>query len=379
MDLLPVAEMGGKRNGKTLMLEIKKIKRNELESFTGSDFFNRLPVVPITPERAKSYVRNPRSQPGDVVLYLGFIDEQLVAFRSLFADWIFEAGQPVRFGWFSGNWVHPQFRRQGFSEALLREAYSDWNGKLMFTNYAPESEKLYLKTGWFKPIHQFSGVRGYLFPKTRKLLPAANRNILLKSVFTVADSIIVLVSSFRILFFRDRVSSEFSFETLPTPDEACFNLLRRSEQNFLFNRGEAELQWIFRFPWIMTTSQIRKISYPFSSVSSSFYYQTVKLFKRNELAGFFIFSVREGHLKTLFFCLPENAENAVALFLKKYCVLKKIEVITLYNQQVSEWFFAQKFPFLRLKKFGQKIYSTFLPEHAETYRFQDGDGDVFFT
>jgi len=379
MDLFPDPEMGGKRNSKTLMLEIKKIKRNELESFTGSDFYTRLPVVPITPERAKSYVQNPRSQPGDVVLYLGFIAEQLVAFRSLFADWIVEEGQPVRFGWCSGNWVHPQFRRQGFSEALLKEAYSDWNGKLMFTNYAPESEKLYLKTGWFKPIHQFSGVRGYLFPKTRKLLPAANRNIFLKSVLPVADFFIFLVSSFRILFFRNRVLSEFSFETVPSPDEACFNLLRKSEQNFLFNRGETELKWIFGFPWISTTGQTGKTSYPFSSFSSSFYYQTVKLFMQNKLAGFFIFSVREGHLKTLFFCLPENAGKAAALILKNYCVSNKIEVVTLYNQQVSEWLFAQKFPFLRLKKFGQRIYSTFMPTRGETYHFQDGDGDVFFT
>ena len=38
--------------------------------------------------------------------------------------------------------------------------------------------------------------------------------------------------------------------------------------------------------------------------------------------------------------------------------------------------FKQKFPFLRGKKIGQKIYSTFAV-HGE-YKFQDGDGDVFF-
>ncbi len=145
--------------------EIKKIRVDELESFVSSETFKRLSIVPITTLRARSYAANPLAQPGDIVLYLGFIDNQLVAFRSIFAGVINAGNSKIRFGWCSGAWVHPDLRRQGFSMLLLNEALADWNGKLMLTNYSPQTEKLFLKSGKFKVIHRFQGFRGYLFPK----------------------------------------------------------------------------------------------------------------------------------------------------------------------------------------------------------------------
>jgi hypothetical protein len=351
----------------------------DLESFVQSETFQQFTTIPITVLRAKSYLNNPHSKPDDLVLYLGFVEKQLVAFRTLFADSIFSENEPIRFAWCSGNWVHTDFRRKGFSEKLLQEAFTDWNGKLMFTNYAPNSEKLYLKTGLFQPVHQFHGFRGYLFPKTRKLIPGANKNRITKFVFSAVDTIITVASLVRILFFSSGQNPDFEFETLQYPDDECYQLLQNNLQNHIFRREEEAFKWIFQFPWISTEHLPGAEKYPFSSYSNSFFYQTVKIFKGKKVAGFFIFSVREAHLKTLFFCFTEGVGKEVANYLKQFCVNHKIELVTVYNYEVAQHLFSRKFPFLRTKKYGQKIYSSFDIKNSTNLQFQDGDGDVIFT
>lgn len=360
-------------------LEIKKIRLNELESFVQSETFNRFLHIPITPARAISFIHNPHAESEDVALYLGFIEGQIVAFRSLFAGIVNSENEQIRFGWCSGNWVHHDFRRKGFSEQLLEAAYSDWNGKLMFTNYAPASESLYLKTGWFHPIHQFDGVRGYLFPKTRKLVSAANKNRGFKLLFSVVDFFIAIISTIWLRFFRLEKNPDFRFVTIQIPDEQCFNSIQKNSSDFLFNRDEKELKWIFQYPWILSTESTFSKKYPFSSHSNYFFYKTVKVFVENEFAGFFIFSVKEGHLKTLYFNLPPGIENEVANYLKQFCKIHKIEMITVYKTAVAKQLFTRKSPFLRMKKYGQKIYSSFEIKAEKKCRFQDCDGDAIFT
>lgn len=362
-----------------MKLQIQKIRLHELENFIKSKVFKEFEVIPITEHRAISYLNNPNAQPDDVVLYLGFVNKQLIAFRTIFADKINTTAQIVRFGWCSGNWVHPEFRRKGFSEQLLNAAFSDWNGKLMFTNYAPNSENLYIKTGKFHSIHQFNGFRGYLFPKTKKLIPAANRNVFLSFIFSLVDFIISIVSHIRLWFFRKINNPKIRFEILPSLDEFCFEKLKENKNSYLFSRSKKELEWIFNFPWIENDKNLEKLKYPFSSWSSSFSYFTVKIFAEGKPAGFSLFSVREGHLKTLLMYFPKRLEREIAGFIKSFSKKNKIEVVTVYNSEIANHLFKRKFPFLHAKKYGQKIYSSFEIKDEKQFHFQDGDGDVIFT
>jgi len=360
-----------------LNLEIKKIRIKELEEFINSKLFAELEFIPISVERAVSYLNNPNARPDDVALYLGFINERLVAFRSLFADVVQNEDAFIRFAWCSGSWVHPDFRRRGFSVQLLKEAYSDWGQKLMLTNYAPNAEKLILKTGWFQPVHQYNGVRAYLYPKTRKLVHLSNRNFFNRFIFTVIDLIIILISAVRTLFFKGEKHTGIEFQTISFPDDECYQHL--SADKNIFRRNQQILKWIFSYPWISGKKSEYEKRYPFSSYSKSFYYKTMKVYKENRFVGFFIFSVREGHLKTLYFQLPDKFENEIVSFLKKYCRNHKIEMATIYKTSLAAKLFDRKFPFLYIKNYGQKIYSTFEIAGTENLIFQDGDGDVIFT
>lgn len=357
--------------------EIIKIRINELEEFINSEVYESFEFVPISPSRAKSYLQNPNARHNDLALIMAFYGNRLVAFRTFFAGII--ASDKTRFGWCSGNWVHPDYRRKGWSKKLLEEALHDWNGKFMFTNYAPESEKLYLKTGWFFPVYEFKGIRAYLSPKTCKLITAANKNIITKTVFSILDSSIALISKTRMFFFRYNPDNSVRFELNSRPDEECYQFLQKKNLNLFFNRKKDELNWIFNFPWISAENKSIKNKYPFSSYSEDFYYQTGKIWRNNEFHGFFIFSVREGHLKTLYFCAGKNEMKYFALFIKNYVTKNNIEMATIYNQEIAKLLFKRKFPFLYVKKYGQKIYSSFKINNSNGMVFQDGDGDVFFT
>lgn len=361
-----------------MTLQVKKIQLNELESFVKSKEFQEYEVVPISSIRAQSYLANPNALPDDVVLYLGFINNKLVAFRSIFADTLSHENQTVRFGWCSGNWVHELQRRKGYSEQLLHEAYKDWDNKLMFTNYAPNSEKLYLKTGLFKPIHQFDGARAYLYAKTTKLFRAKS-NPASTVVLKFIDFLIVICVKFLSLFYHAKENSTFSFHTIDKPDKECFEFMKINPGSDFFNRNETELQWIFEYPWLSEQNNGVTSRYPFSAFSKGFRYRTVKMYRDQVMIGFFIFSVREGHLKTLYFNFTEICTKEIATYLKKYCLKHKIEYITLYKKELAELLLSRKFPFLHAKRYGQKIYSTFQVSTKKQLRFQDGDGDVFFT
>lgn len=362
-----------------MKLEIKKIRVKELKDFVESDFFRNLENVPISPARAKSYIHNPHAKPDDLALVLGFIQNNLVAFRSLFAGLIETETQKIRFGWCSGNWVHPEFRRKGFSFELLKVAFSDWNGKLMFTNYAPESERLYLKTGWFFPLYQFRGIRAYLFPKTRKLLPLVRKNSWMRPFFWEVDVVLFWIAKIRTFFFNEKKNPDVGFELLAEPDEQCYQYLNNSNLKFVFGRKTVELKWIFQFPWISEENNNIKEKYQFSANAESFYYQTVKVFYKDKFSGFFIFSVKDLHLKTLYISVQSGLEDEIAGFLKKYCINGNIEMATIYNSAVADRIYERKFPFLHAKKYGQKIYCSFEVKGVEGFQFQDGDGDVIFT
>ncbi len=358
-------------------LRIEKIRLEELETFANSKMFHEFDSIPISPNRVRSYLANPNAAPDDVVLYLGFVENQLVAFRSLFADVVYSGKQQIRFGWCSGNWVHPDFRRKGFSEQLLKEAYEGWDRKLMFTNYAPNSEKLYLKTTCFKAIFQFQGARAYLYPKTRKLVAKANSNLIFKIGFLLIDGLISMFSQARLCFCKAKENSRIKFESMEYPDEQCYRSIKTTGS--ILKRNEKEFRWIFSYPWISSEQSEWNKKYCFSSFSASFKYHTVKVFSNDQFLGFFIFSVREGHLKTLYWNVPDVLTKDIASYFKLFCKQNKIEVATFYKKELAKELFKRKFPFLHLKKYGQKIYSTFELNNSEAIQFQDGDGDVIFT
>ena len=97
-------------------MRIEKYNAERLKEFLDSDVYSSMSFVPVSKHRALSWLYNPRLLPDDIILYLGFEEKNLVAYRSLLPD---RRGD-VRFGWLSGNWVRPDQRRRGLATRLLK-------------------------------------------------------------------------------------------------------------------------------------------------------------------------------------------------------------------------------------------------------------------
>ena len=366
-------------NGKALAAQLKKVKLAELESFIQGSFYRQLSHVPISPSRAASYIANPDAEPGDVVLLLAFVDGQLVAFRSIYAGSVQQGGERIRFGWCSGSWVHPGYRRKGFSKWLLKEAYDCWNGRLMFTNYAPESEELYRSSGLFHVIHQYRGARGYLFLQGEKLTGLVQKKWIPRPVYSLMALMVKLSVQFMGAFQRTGSKREISFEETAYPDAESFSFMNNKRKQYLFRRNEDDWYWVLGSPWISEVNREIALKYPFSAVAPAFRYHTVKVKQNGELAGLLIFSLRTGHLKSLYIDTDDVLSGEVVRFVKQFAMKHRCELVTVYEPAIARQLLKNRSPFIYVKPYGQKIYSTFEVNHDGSLLFRDGEGDYVFT
>ena len=152
-------------------MDLRTYTLEELERYLTPLFSNPESTHPLSPLRLQSYLKIPRADMQDTVLFEMHHENQLMAYRTLLPDLFYDRdGIPQRFAWLSGNWVHPEMRRKGISTKLLTEAEEKWNGRLMYTNYAPDSKALYDHTGRFRVIARREGRRYYLRSNSEELL-----------------------------------------------------------------------------------------------------------------------------------------------------------------------------------------------------------------
>ena len=101
---------------------LEDLKSHQFKAFSGDKT-----VVPFSPLRLTSYLQNPRAEKRDHVLFEMRHKERLIAYRTLLPDCFFDhSGNPHRFAWLSGNYVDPEYRRQGISTRLLQLADFSW-------------------------------------------------------------------------------------------------------------------------------------------------------------------------------------------------------------------------------------------------------------
>ncbi len=355
-------------------MELKKVSIKELTEFIESDWFHALADKPVTPLRVKSYCNNPHAKEDDPVLYYLQEGDRIIAYRTVFPARLSDDAK--RFAWLSGNWVHPDFRRKGNSEKLLQEIFNDWDKRLAFTNYAPESLQLYLKTKLFQPVYEGLGRRFYLFVKTRQLLGDRYPN--LSSFWPVADVGIKLAASAKISFFKLKEELSYTIIKGHDLDDDCFRLIEKEQQASVFLRGKEEFNWILNNLWVSTTNSAYKNSYAFSSYSKQFEYRLAKIYQESRFVGFLLYSIRDGHLKTLYGMYPEESITEIAGFLMNEAVHEKIELMTILNPGLSELIQHHQNPFLYSKIMNHRIYASF-PISVENRNIQDGDGDYIFT
>jgi hypothetical protein len=357
-------------------MRIEKFNAAGLKEFLDSEQYRDMPLVPVSEHRAESWLNNPRLKPDDIILYIGFEENNMIAYRSILPD----RHSNIQFGWLSGNWVRPDLRRRGLASQLFEEAWSDWGHQLMYTNYAPESKAVYDKSTRFKLYIERPGIRYYQRSSSAVLLE--NRSTMFRRsrpLLKLADGVINSVQDFRIMIKRDNLK-DLTFEESDKPDLEAIDFLEKNQAVGFSIRSHEDFDWITSYPWVLQTHEMGD-RYFFSSFSPRFRNICVKIRnEQNDMTGF-IWLVQNGEKMSLpYVALGKEAEPAVSRIIKHYMHTGRISYMTTYQSTLIKLF--KPGPMLGTRNMIQNYFGTRdlikqLPD-LKSVQFQDGDGDVVF-
>lgn len=362
-------------------MRLEKYNAGRLKEFIGSEGYRNMPVIPVSPERALSWINNPRMEPEDVLMYLLFEGEKLIAYRCILPD----RHADVRFGWLSGNWVHPDRRRQGLASRLFEEAFRDWGHQLMYTNYAPESRAVYDKTGKFVLYREKQGARYYQRALSAKLLGRRSRFYRsARPVLDMADGIINTWQDYRISRLQKMKKPGFLHaEPIPSPDPLSIGLMEKRGRLGFGMRDQEAFDWIFSFPWLREGEK-KDDRYFFSWIVPRYRKTCLKIWDQaGEPAGFLMVSIVGDQMTLPYVCLEEAAPAVAVQILDHYRSAETVSYITTYNPDVMNLMENSRIPLLGRRNMVQHYFATHelirqLPAGDKLF-FQDGDGDVVFT
>jgi len=366
------------------MSTIRNIRLDELFNFINSEEYKSLEYIPISTHRAISYINNERAKQDDVVITLLLKNNQIIAYRCLFPDYFFYEDKKYHFAWISGSWVHPEFRRRGYSMKLLTHCYNLYQGRILFSNYAPESKSLYDKSLLFKEIHELKGRRIYFRFCFSELLPPKKRFFSkIKPLLIVIDYLLNLLFDIRFVF----QSNKLKFENLRIEekiDSRCESLIAKRNLKNPFRRNKNEINHAIDYPWVFQKDNPDQedIRYHFSSESKQFKYKVLNLLgEKQEISAVFLIKIRDNEITIPYYfsdkLKSDEIVKTIYLFIKKY----KLSYMTVFDQNIID----------NIKKghmmvlFSKKMYRKFFAgnEIAELFnessRFFAGDGDNLYT
>ena len=361
-------------------MELIAYTLEELESHVLPLFESNEGIAPLSPLRLKSYLSNPRSEPSDPVLFEAWHGNRLVAYRTLLPDLFFDREEtPVRFAWLSGNYVTPEYRRQRLSTRLLELAEDAWDGRLMYTNYAPASKAVYDRTGNFKSLTRREGKRFYLRLANRELLAGRFRY---SGLLEFTDSLVNRVREGRLRRFAPVSQGDCSIESVDPEGNEFRELTRELVPGSLYMRDTDEFRWILDFPWV-TEEEARDLMYHFTFQVNRFQNILLKFcHSQNQYSGFLWMVIRDNHLIAPYlFARDGEVYQMMARTLLHTMISANCAYATLRHPELVNALFAHSSKFLMVRNMPQHyfVHQALGGQTPDDRRFHDGDGDVVFT
>ena len=361
-------------------MDLKAYTLEELESYLRPFFSDSKSPLALSPLRLDSYLKNPRAEATDPVLFEIRQEGELLAYRTLLPDCFFDKeGLPYRFAWLSGNWVRTDMRRKGLSTRLLEMAEEQWQGRLMYTNYAPESKALYDHTGRFRVISNREGSRFYLRSDTEELL---GKRLGSRKLLHNADHMVNRLREGSIEKFKLRVEDSCKVKRIHDFKEGYSALVNTNQQESLFRRDSDIFNWALAYPWV-TQESTRPLQYHFSYQARRFenmVYHFSCSDTGKEGVAWLILHHRVLSVPYIFTeetqLIPCMARSILRTMIDLDCTHA-----TIRNPELIKNLQAFRRIFLSVRKMPQLIFAhdnlrDLLPEQTVLH---DGDGDVMFT
>ena len=337
---------------------VHKVTKRELASFFNSTFYQNLENIPFTSLRLNSYLNNPNSQPNDVILYYIINNNQIISYRTLLHDKLFNDKIIV---WSSGNWTHPNHRNKGYSSLLFKEVENDYPQQSIIYTKSIASNKVYQKFNQYRSIiDKDASELHYNFTILDKKFPQ-------------------IVSKLLNLFFK-KSSKKIDLNQIKiTSKIANINpILFEKNTEDLFPLTIEKINWITNFPWIATerTNINEETNYDFSLFDSSF---KSDFFTINE-TGFIYRNIRkkEYYIHYIFYKTNEDA-IAIAKFIINEFNENNLSTIIVKDLTIKKLIKQLQRPIFSKPHKNFLIYHKNLETVICNKKIQNGVGELIFT
>lgn len=361
-------------------MEISIYTIKELPGLLESGEYRGAQILPVSPERIRSYVSNPRADPDDPVLFMLKDETGILAYRTLLPDLFFSGKTTHRFAWLSGNYVVPEQRRRGLSTDLFREVENAWNGRLMYTNYAPASKAVYDMTGKFREFRMHPGARYYLEAALEPLLAG---RIGMKRMLRLADRVINAFHHPNKDHTAFSVDPSVRIRQVGLDDPEVRKCIEGSMERSLFRRGPDIMEWILDHPWITELPDPpMEGSYAFSWKSNRFMNMLYLLENGKGQRGFLWTLIHDRSMKVPYFLCDDPVLTVAARQLViRDIIAGRASYLTIHHPGLGPVLGTRKNPFLFRKRMEQRFFAheEICGKIPEGLMIHDGDGDCVFS
>lgn len=351
----------------------------QLKNYIDSPIYRESGILPVSPERVASYIRNPRARPDLPVLFLLHDDEEIIAYRSLLPDYFISDNGPVPFAWLSGNYVSPKHRRKGLSTLLFKRVEEAWDGKLMYTNYAPESKAVYDKLNAFDLFRERPGRRYYLRSSLRVLLGGRIKST---GLLEFGDKLINSIHDPGLRVDQFRIPEGITAEQKEVLDPGLKEFISGQAAASLFRRGPEEFRWIREWPWVSEKPLISlEGTYQFSREVEKFRSKIFELKSNKGTAFLWITIINSKAAVPYFFTDDPLLTIAARQLVLKEMISEACSYLTIRHPELGPVMGTRKNPFLFSRSMPQRYFCHKSLKNSihEELQIHDGDGDCIFS
>ncbi|PKP34787.1 MAG: hypothetical protein CVT98_10560, partial [Bacteroidetes bacterium HGW-Bacteroidetes-15] len=179
------------------------------------------------------------------------------------------------------------------------------------------------------------------------------------------------------------ILKEVELECVKKPDDEIIALFSKITDKSPSKRTVIELEWIFQYPWLVSSPKGDRIGekYFFSSSPKRFEQYIIKVSKKSELLGFLMINDTDGYISTPYIYCNEKDSNIFAKILLRHAARVGASRLTTYHEQIAKelkglWPFgwlslSQQRNFFATNEVVNEFGESSLP-------FLEGDGDCAF-
>ena len=364
-------------------MEVKHYTAQQLKSeLSKNDLWNSK-YCPITRHRALSIIMNPRTQPDDPVLIVGYNKGEVSGYVAIVPDVIYSGDELVKLGWLGSWWSDPDPSNSMMAVLLLRKAYDVYDGFLAGFSAAERAEQLIKSSNRFEDFHKVTGSQYLMRSNLHYWIPRKYPGMRhIGGLFRFTDGLLNLVQNTRLRLWksRNKIEKGVSIEYLTQIyDSDTIDFINQHAHSQLTRRNHEDINAMIKYPTSLATvlEDRSKLKYFFSSNSHRFLYLLYKIMDSSEkIIALVMICVDGDHLTIPFVFNKEDTGKIILTSVMHHIVDMNIDMLTTYHPQLNEQIRLLKVPYIFKKKrkrnslISKKID---LKPYIDLF-MQDGDG-----